>query len=184
MPKILPIALLVFLACCFGATQGAQKRVSAPLEPKAAKAHGKHQAHHRGTPRAAGKHPADNSGKTQTGKASFYSHRLAGNKMASGARMEPNSNSAASKTLPLGTRARVTNLRNGKSAVVVIKDRGPHVKGRIIDLSPATANMLGAGKQGVVPVKVTPIDAPQSSGKAQPATAAGKTPNVNLKKGR
>ena len=84
--------------------------------------------------------------------------------MASGARMDPNSNNAASKTLPLGTKARVTNMRNGKSAVVVIKDRGPHVKGRIIDLSPATAKTIGAGKQGVVPVQVTPIEAPHSGG--------------------
>ena len=88
--------------------------------------------------------------------------------MANGARMDPNSNNAASKTLPLGTKAKVTNMSNGKSAVVVIKDRGPHVKGRIIDLSPATAKTIGAGKQGVVPVKVTPIEAPQSGGKGTP----------------
>ena len=88
--------------------------------------------------------------------------------MANGAPMDPNSNNAASKTLPLGTKARVTNMRNGKSAVVVIKDRGPHVKGRIIDLSPATAKTIGAGKQGVVPVQVTPIEAPHSGGKGKP----------------
>ena len=146
MPKILPITLLVFLACCFGAAQGAA--------PKAVKAHGNH--------------PADNSGKTRTGKASYYSHKFAGKKMANGARMDPNSNNAASKTLPLGTKARVTNMSNGKSAVVVIKDRGPHVKGRIIDLSPATAKTIGAGKQGVVPVKVTPIEAPHSGGQGKP----------------
>ena len=115
-----------------------------------------------------GKHPADNSGKTQTGKASYYSHKFAGKKMANGAPMDPNSNNAASKTLPLGTKARVTNMRNGKSAVVVIKDRGPHMKGRIIDLSPATAKTIGAGKQGVVPVQVTPIEAPHSGGKGKP----------------
>ena len=184
MPKILRIALLVFVACCFGAAQGAGKRVSEPAAPKAVKAHGKHPAHHRGKTRVAVKHPADNSGKTRTGKASFYSHRLAGKKMANGARMDPNSNNAASKTLPLGTKARVTNMSNGKSAVVVIKDRGPHVKGRIIDLSPATAKTIGAGKQGVVPVKVTPIEAPQSGGKGKPGTAASETPHRDIKKGR
>ena len=63
MPKILRNALLVFVACCFGAAQGAA--------PKAVKAHGKHSAHHRGKTGIAVKHPADNSGKTQTGKASY-----------------------------------------------------------------------------------------------------------------
>ena len=113
------------------------------------------------------KHRADNSGKTQTGKASYYSHRSAGKKMASGAPMDPNSNNAASKTLPLGTKARVTNTSNGKSAVVVIKDRGPYVKGRIIDVSPATAKTIGAEKKGVVPVEVTPIEAPRSGGEGK-----------------
>ncbi|MEO5658871.1 MAG: septal ring lytic transglycosylase RlpA family protein [Polaromonas sp.] len=92
--------------------------------------------------------------------------------------MEPNSNSAASKTLPLGTRERVTNLNNGKSAVVVIKDRGPHVKGRIVDLSPATAKAIGADKLGVIPVGVTPIEAPQSGRKSKPETAAGNRPGM------
>ena len=159
MPKILRIALLVFVACCFGAAQGAA--------PKADKAHGKHSAHHRGKIGVAIKHPTDNSGKTQTGKASYYSHKFAGKKMASGAPMDPNSNNAASKTLPLGTKARVTNMRNGKSAVVVIKDRGPYVKGRIIDVSPATAKTIGAEKKGVVPVEVTPVEAPRSGGEGK-----------------
>ena len=168
MAKILRITLLVFVACCFGAAHGAGKTDSAPSAPKAVKAHGKHPAHHRGKTGVAVKHPADNSGKTRTGKASYYSHRLAGKKMANGAPMDPNSNNAASKTLPLGTRARVTNTSNGKSAVVVIKDRGPHVKGRIVDLSPATAKSIGAGKKGVIPVQVTPIEAPRSGGKGKP----------------
>ena len=81
--------------------------------------------------------------------------------------MNPNSNNAASKILPLGTRARVTNLHNGKSAIVVIKDHGPHVRGRIIDLSPATARMLGVGKQGVISVRVTPLDVPRASRKGR-----------------
>ena len=89
-------------------------------------------------------------------------------RMASGAPIDPNLNNAASKTLPLGTKAKVTNTSNGKSAVVVIKDCGPHVKGRIIDLSPATAKTIGAGKQGVVPVQVTPIGAPHSGGEGKP----------------
>lgn len=184
MPKIFRIALLVFVVCCFGAAQGAGKKDAEPSAPKAVKAHGKPPAHHRGKTRVAVKHPADHSGKTQTGKASIYSHRLAGKKMANGERMDPNSNNAASKTLPLGTRARVTNISNGKSAVVVIKDRGPHVKGRIIDLSPATAKTIGAGKQGVIPVKVTPIAAPQSGAQGKPGTAAAATRRAEARKRR
>ena len=170
MQKILRIVLLAFFACCLGAVQAADRKVSAPHKHKAAKAHGHHPAHPRGTARAALKHPAEKVGKvgkTQTGKASVYSHRLSGRKMAGGERMNPNSNNAASKILPLGTRARVTNLHNGKSAIVVIKDHGPHVRGRIIDLSPATARMLGVGKQGVISVRVTPLDVPRASRKGR-----------------
>ncbi|MEC5214360.1 rare lipoprotein A [Polaromonas sp. CG_9.5] len=170
MQKILRIALLVFFACSLGAVQAADRKVSASHKPKAAKAQGQHPVHYRGTARAAVKHPVEKTGKagkSQTGKASFYSHRLSGKKMAGGERMNPNSNNAASKTLPIGTRARVTNLHNGKSAIVVIKDRGPHVRGRIIDVSPATARLLGASKQGVISVRVTPLEVPRASGKGK-----------------
>jgi len=96
--------------------------------------------------------------KKQIGKASIYSKRFAGRKMANGERMDPNDDNAASKTLPLGTRARVTNLENGRTAVVTIEDRGPHVPGRIVDLSPATAGQIGLShKQGVAKVEVVPI---------------------------
>jgi rare lipoprotein A len=99
--------------------------------------------------------------RTQVGKASIYAKKFAGRKMADGARMDPNDSNAASKTLPLGTRARVTNLANGKSAVVTIEDRGPHVPGRIVDLSPATAGRIGLTRQqGVAPVAVTPVEQP------------------------
>lgn len=98
----------------------------------------------------------------QVGKASFYADRFAGRKMANGKRMDPNDNNAASRTLPLGTKARVTNLQTGRSAVVTIEDRGPYVDGRIVDLSPATAQQIGLGKrQGVAPVEVVPIEPPR-----------------------
>lgn len=106
--------------------------------------------------RSTGKAPGKSS-EPQRGKASFYSHRFAGKRMADGTRMDLESNAAASKTLPLGSKARVENLNNGKTAEVEIRDRGPHVKGRIIDLSPATAKALGVGRQGIIPVEVTPI---------------------------
>ena len=84
--------------------------------------------------------------------------------MADGTPMNPNANIAASKTLPLGTEARVTNLRNGKSTVVQIRDRGPYAKGRILDLSPHAAQALDVGRAGVAPVEVAPITVPQPDG--------------------
>src|SRR4051794_3027476 len=68
------------------------------------------------------KKPARAHMKPQLGKASIYSHRFAGRRMANGERMDPRSDNAASKTLPLGTRARVTNLQTGRSAIVTIED--------------------------------------------------------------
>ena len=102
--------------------------------------------------------------KPQVGKASIYARKFAGRKMADGERMNPDDSNAASKTLPLGTRARVTNLANGKSAVVTIEDRGPHVPGRIVDLSPHSAHEIGlTEKQGVAQVEVVPIELPGNS---------------------
>lgn len=78
----------------------------------------------------------DLTGHKRVGKASIYAKRLAGHKMADGAPMQPEGDNAASKTLPIGTTAKVTNVETGASAVVKIEDRGPYVKGRIVDLSP------------------------------------------------
>ena len=103
----------------------------------------------------------DRSGRKQVGKASFYADKFAGRKMADGARMDPRDDNAASKTLPLGTIARVTNLETGRSAVVTIQDRGPYVKGRIVDLSPATAREIGITRRiGVALVEVEPLRVP------------------------
>lgn len=115
------------------------------------------------------------SKKIQRGKASYYGSRFTGKKMASGQRFDPNSKSAASKTLPLGTRAEVTNLETGKKDVVVVEDRGPYVGGRIIDVSPKTAEKLDFKKEGVTPVKVRPIAVPKPDDKkARPAASDGK----------
>jgi rare lipoprotein A len=103
----------------------------------------------------------DRSGKKRIGTASVYAHRFAGRKMADGTRMDPHDDNAASKTLPLGTEARVTNLKTGRSTTVTIQDRGPYVKGRIVDLSPATAEKIGiTPKEGVAKVEVAPIAVP------------------------
>ncbi len=91
------------------------------------------------------------SAHAQTGIASVYS----GEKTANGEFASPGRLTAAHKTLPLGTRVKVTNKKNGKSVVVRINDRGPYVHGRIIDLTPAGARALGFN--GLAPVDVRPL---------------------------
>jgi len=111
-----------------------------------------------------GRASIDHSGRKEAGRASFYSRRFTHRKMANGERLNPHANVAASKTLPLGTTATVTNLQNGRSAMVKIEDRGPYVDGRVVDVSPKVAQDLGVGKRGVVPVVVKPITVPQPDG--------------------
>jgi len=86
----------------------------------------------------------------QSGIASVYGYESG--KTASGERAAPGGLTAAHRTLPLGSHARVTNTRNGRSIVVRINDRGPYVAGRIIDLTPAAAHALGFS--GLAPVTV------------------------------
>jgi rare lipoprotein A len=119
-------------------------------------------------------HPQlDRSGKRRIGKASFYARMFAGRKMANGNRMDPQDSNAASRTLPLGTTAKVTNLKTGKSAVVKIEDRGPYVDGRIVDLSPATARQIGiTPREGVTKVEVAPITVPLADGSVKLGEAA------------
>lgn len=115
----------------------------------------------------------DRSGKKQVGKASIYSEKFINKKMADGERMDPNDDNAASKTLPLGTKAKVTNLETGQSTEVTIQDRGPHVPGRIIDLPPAKAEEIGLTlEEGVTKVKVEPIEVPLPDGNTKPGVAA------------
>ncbi len=92
----------------------------------------------------------------QTGKASWYS--LPGNTTACGQKMNPRAMTAAHKTLPCGTKIRVTNKRNGKSVVVTVNDRGPFVRGRIVDVSKSAGQRIGLVATGVAPVTVTVID--------------------------
>lgn len=122
---------------------------------------------------AAVKPVIDRSGHTRYGKASFYASRFGGRKMANGQRFSLAGNNAASRTLPLGTTAKVTNLQTGQSAVVVILDRGPYVGGRIVDLSPATASRIGiSADQGLAPVEVAPIAVPLPNGQVKLGAAA------------
>lgn len=95
-------------------------------------------------------------GETHSGMASYYGTE-SGSRTASGARFNPSAMTAAHRTLPFGTRVRVTHLGNGRSVDVRINDRGPYVGGRIIDLSQGAAGVLGMHGQGVARVKVTVI---------------------------
>jgi rare lipoprotein A len=119
----------------------------------------------------------DRSGAMRFGKASFYASFFAGRRMADGTRMEPLGDGAASKTLPLGTIARVTNLETGKSAIVTIRDRGPYVAGRIVDVSPATARKIGLDRTGVAEVVVAPIAVPTPEGGFKAGAAAAEASN-------
>ncbi|HEX7685156.1 MAG TPA: septal ring lytic transglycosylase RlpA family protein [Trinickia sp.] len=90
----------------------------------------------------------------QVGRASWYGRRFAGRKTASGERYDMYAMTAAHKTLPLASYVRVTNTTNNKSVVVKINDRGPYVRGRVIDLSYAAAKVLGLARAGTARVKI------------------------------
>src|SRR5688500_19631680 len=91
---------------------------------------------------------------SETGVASYYAHKYHGRTTASGERFDMNDLTAAHKTLPFGTRVRVTNLDNGKSVTVRVNDRGPFVKGRVIDLSLAAAKKVDMVHAGLANVEV------------------------------
>lgn len=92
------------------------------------------------------------------GKASYYASRHHGRRTASGERLNNNALTAAHRELPFGTRVKVTNLANDRSVVVRITDRGPHTRGRLIDLTQAAARELGMLRAGVAQVRVESLD--------------------------
>jgi len=95
---------------------------------------------------------------SQSGKASFYSKSSSGRKTASGERLHHDSLTCAHRTYPFGTQLLVTNPTNGKHVIVKVTDRGPYVKGRVIDLSFKAAQELGIVAQGIAPVIVEKLD--------------------------
>ena len=88
------------------------------------------------------------------GVASYYGNELAGNRTASGERFNPNGLTAAHRSLPLGTKLRVTNLSNGEDVIVRVNDRGPFAKSRLIDLSFGAARDIGMVRTGTARVTV------------------------------
>ena len=171
MGAALAVAFSLNVAFAAQPTKQTSDRPAKPASERPSKSAGDHSA--RSAKASSAPSKLDHSGRKRVGKASYYARKFAGRKMADGTPMKPRSNNAASKTLPLGTTAKVTNLENGQSATVAIRDRGPYVPGRIIDLSPATAEEIGiTPKDGVAPVEVAPIAVPQPDGSVKPGVAA------------
>ncbi|MEJ2041409.1 MAG: septal ring lytic transglycosylase RlpA family protein [Desulfosarcinaceae bacterium] len=104
--------------------------------------------------------PKSSPGNGQTGLASYYAHRFHGRKTASGERYNENALTAAHRSLPFGTRVRVINLKNNRAVTVRINDRGPFIKGRIIDVSYAAARKLKMVVDGIARVRVVKVDDP------------------------
>jgi rare lipoprotein A len=101
------------------------------------------------------KHPIGNY---ETGKASYYADKYQGRQTANGERFNQNARTAAHKTLAFGTWVKVTNKRNGRSVVVRINDRGPFVKGRVIDLSKSAFSAIANPRLGVIGVVVEIVE--------------------------
>lgn len=94
----------------------------------------------------------DSAAEAETGRASWYSLT---SRTASGERCDPSALTAAHRTLPFGTKVKVENLKNGRTVVVRINDRGPFIGGRVIDLTKAAAHRLGFVASGIAKVRLT-----------------------------
>jgi rare lipoprotein A len=96
--------------------------------------------------------------RVEVGVASWYGREFQGRPTASGERFDMHDLTAAHRTLPFGTRVKVTNLQSGKSVVVRINDRGPHKPGRVIDLSYAAAKQLNMIEPGTARVRIEVLE--------------------------
>lgn len=103
------------------------------------------------------KNPEDWIGYRDSGEASFYANMHQGKKTANGELYKHELKTAAHKTMPFGSKVKVTNVDNGKSVVVRINDRGPFVRGRIIDLSKSAFSSIGHTSQGLIDVEIEVI---------------------------
>jgi rare lipoprotein A len=117
------------------------------------------------------------AGQIDKGLASYYADKFQGRKTSNGERYDKNKLTAAHRTLPFGTKVKVTNVKTRKSVIVRINDRGPFIKGRIIDVSRKAAKDLGMLKTGVIQVEVRIL-----SSKTPPVKAKGSTAKKSTKK--
>ena len=108
--------------------------------------------------------------------ASWYGPGFIGQRTASGEVYRRNDLTAASRSLPLGTHVRVTNLSTGRSVVVRINDRGPYVHGRGIDLSERAAQRIGLNHSGIARVSIARLDEPATASPAPPPAATSSAP--------
>jgi rare lipoprotein A len=125
-----------------------------------------------GAPAQANAPAQERTTRIQYGVASWYGESNQGRWMASGVRFNEYAMVAAHPTLPMGTQVEVTNLRNGRSAIVRIMDRGPYVAGRVIDLSKEAAARLHFVQRGVTPVKIRVLSA-HGKNAPEPSVADG-----------
>ena len=98
-------------------------------------------------------------GETQTGLAAYYSQRLNGRRTASGERFNNGAMTTAHQTLPFGTKVKITNVKNNKSVVLRVNDRGPTQPNRIVDVTRAAAQRLGFVRSGMTEVKLEVVEA-------------------------
>ncbi len=143
----LKLASTLAVLCCLSAAAIAQQAASAP--PAAAPA-----------PAPAAAPAAAPAGEVSEGKVAWYGRKFAGHKTASGQAFDPGALTMAHKTLPFGTRVRVTNPKNNKSVVVRVNDRGPTQPDRVGDLSQAAAARLGMLRSGVIDAKLEAVASP------------------------
>ncbi|MCW6037346.1 septal ring lytic transglycosylase RlpA family protein [Spirulina subsalsa FACHB-351] len=122
--------------------------------PHAPRSQNRVSSQRRTTSEAVAYRPAPATSHLYRGVASWYGPNFHGRRSASGEIYNQNAMTAAHRTLPFGTRVRVTNLNNGRSVVVRINDRGPFIAGRVIDLSRGAAQEIGLIRSGVAPVSV------------------------------
>lgn len=171
------VALMILSAGCQVQNPGAvSSRVSPPVETPAQQAEAAQAAALDQLPPVTATTGIDRSGRTQAGKASYYARSFDGRTMADGNSFKQSGNSAASKTLPIGTTAKVTNVATGKSAIVTVQDRGPHVRGRVLDVSHSVAEQIGLTHKGVESVVVKPIAEPKPDGGVKLGAGAAETP--------
>ncbi len=163
--------ILPIKAALFGAISVALLLSAAPLSAQTSQHDRARHVVHTTAPKSA--RTKISRPKKHTGMASVYADKLRGKTTASGKPLDGEKLTAASRTLPLNSEAKVTNLKTGRSTTVTITDRGPYAKNRVIDLSPAAAREVGiTPKAGVAPVDVQPTASPPA--KRAPAPNAEK----------
>jgi rare lipoprotein A len=155
------------LPCLSGAHEAAVKaQAAAPQQPRNL---GPEQAQI--TPQTSAKAHIPRHRWYQIGRASWYGSVFQGHETASGEDFDMNAMTCAHRSLPMGSMVKVTNLRNHKSVVVRVNDRGPVSGSRVVDLSYAAARLLGFSRRGTAPVRLELVSGPQIAQMAFPATS-------------